>query len=151
LRQRGRRREREHRISHQFLKHALVQRTLGFSTGRIFLCMAGFCQERTGFRVHASETDLVVHFQAVPMSLELLQTVFAHLADAAEANGRRKSSGIWPVVRVCRREMQGRSVQVNSTSSYPSTLLQTVSGLSILCLTEHEVLCRARALLSWSR
>lgn len=32
------------------------------------------------------ETDLVVQFQAIPVRLELLKTVFAHLADAIETN-----------------------------------------------------------------
>jgi hypothetical protein len=36
--------------------------------------------------VYDSETDLVVHFQAVPVRLELLETVFAHLADTTEAS-----------------------------------------------------------------
>ena len=34
--------------------------------------------------LYAPVTDLVVQFQAVPVLLELLQTVFAHLADTAE-------------------------------------------------------------------
>jgi hypothetical protein len=73
------------RISHQFLKHALVQCALGFSTVRIFLCLASWLrQERTDLRVHAVETDLVVHFQAIPVRLKLLQTVFTHLANTIE-------------------------------------------------------------------
>jgi hypothetical protein len=40
--------------------------------------------------LYAPETDLVVQFQAVPVRLELLQTVFAHLADTIETN--RKES-----------------------------------------------------------
>lgn len=31
-----------------------------------------------------SETDLVVHFQAVPMGLELLEAVFSHLGNAVK-------------------------------------------------------------------
>ena len=79
------------RIPHQFLEHALVQNTFGFSTGSIFLRLADFRQERAGFRVYASETDLVVHFQAVPVRLKLLQTVFAHLADTTEVNIGKKT------------------------------------------------------------
>jgi len=57
----------------QLLKHALVQRTLGLSTWSIFL---------------------VARFQTVPVGFELLEAVFAHLAN-----------------------------QVGRTSCYPSALL----------------------------
>jgi hypothetical protein len=40
-----------------------------------------FRQERIDLRVYAVDTDLVVHFQAIPVRLELLQTVFTHLAN----------------------------------------------------------------------
>jgi hypothetical protein len=38
--------------------------------------------------LYVPETDLVVQFQATPVRLELLKTVFAHLADAIETNGK---------------------------------------------------------------
>jgi hypothetical protein len=38
--------------------------------------------------LYVPETDLVVQFQAIPMRLELLKTVFAHLANTVETNGR---------------------------------------------------------------
>jgi hypothetical protein len=37
--------------------------------------------------LYVPETDLVVQFQATPVRLELLKTVFAHLADTIETNG----------------------------------------------------------------
>ena len=33
-------------------------------------------------------TDLVIQFQATPMCLELLKTVFAHLADTIQTDGK---------------------------------------------------------------
>jgi hypothetical protein len=38
--------------------------------------------------LYVPETDLVVQFQAAPVRLELLKTVFAHLADTIETNGK---------------------------------------------------------------
>jgi hypothetical protein len=38
-----------------------------------------------------SETDLVVHFQAVPMGFKLLETVFTHLGYAAKKNSIKRS------------------------------------------------------------
>jgi hypothetical protein len=40
----------------------------------------------------APETDLVVQFQAVPVRLELLQTVLAHLADTTEKRVKQQES-----------------------------------------------------------
>ena len=39
--------------------------------------------------LYVPKTDLVVQFQAIPMLLELLKTVFAHLADTIEKNGKK--------------------------------------------------------------
>ena len=125
-------------MSHQFLKHALVQCALGFSTRCIFLCFGEPLLRNVRFSsIYVSDTDLVVHFQAVPMRLELLQTVFAHLADTTEVNGGWVKE---PIRQVCRRKIRGESVQVSGASRYPSTLLQTVSRVSILRLAEHKVL-----------
>ena len=81
--------ERERRSTNQFLEHALVECAFRLSTGRILLCR---WQLRTygNSELYAPETDLVVQFQAIPMLLELLKTVFAHLADTIETNGKEE-------------------------------------------------------------
>lgn len=48
------------------------------------------------FRVIRSrETDLVVQFQATPVRLELLKTIFAHLADTTNGNEGRATKTPW--------------------------------------------------------
>ena len=39
--------------------------------------------------LYGPETDLVVQFQAAPVRLELLKTVFTHLADTIETSKKR--------------------------------------------------------------
>jgi len=85
-------------------------------------------------------TDLVVQFQATPVCLELLKTVFAHLADTIETNERKERSNQKPHGQSLLKGDTRRASQVNCASGYPSTLLQTVSRLSVFRLAKHKVL-----------
>jgi hypothetical protein len=88
--------------------------------------------------LHVPETDLVVHLQAIPMLLELLKTVFAHLPDTIETNGKEQPK---PHDQSLLKGNTRRASQVNCASGYPSTLLQTVTRLSVFRLAKHKVLC----------
>ena len=102
--------------------------------------------------LYVPETDLVVQFQATPVRLELLKTVFAHLGDTKQTNGKNGEGNRNPPYdqSLLKGGDMRRESQVSCASGYPSTLLQTVSRLSVFRLAEHKVLCMTRIESAWS-
>lgn len=66
-----------HKDTYKFLEHALVKRSFGFPTPVVFLRI--WCEPSV--QIPQSEAHLVIGLQAIPMLIELLETVLPHLSD----------------------------------------------------------------------